>query len=47
MQAYGLTLVTPTEPPADPAGPPTCPGGTWAAGATYAAGDVVTYDSAS
>ncbi|MFC5913194.1 alpha-lytic protease prodomain-containing protein [Streptomyces pulveraceus] len=45
LQAYGLTLVTngtPTDPPTDP---PTQPGGSWAAGTTYAAGDVVTYGS--
>lgn len=48
LQAYGLTLVTngSTTPP-DPTDPPTNPGGTWAAGTTYAAGDVVTYGSAS
>ncbi|THA36705.1 trypsin-like serine protease [Streptomyces sp. A1277] len=50
LQAYGLTLVTsgtPTDPPTDPTDPPTNPGGTWAAGTTYAAGAVVTYGSAS
>ncbi|MEU9202392.1 alpha-lytic protease prodomain-containing protein [Streptomyces sp. NPDC048332] len=50
LQAYGLTLVTsgtPTDPPTDPTDPPTNPGGTWAAGTSYAAGDVVTYGSAS
>ncbi|MGW1124005.1 alpha-lytic protease prodomain-containing protein [Streptomyces sp. NPDC002526] len=48
LQAYGLTLVTngSTTPP-DPTDPPTNPGGSWAAGTTYAAGDVVTYGSAS
>ena len=48
LQAYGLTLVTngSTTPP-DPTDPPTNPGGTWAAGTNYAAGDVVTYGSAS
>ncbi|MEU2246859.1 alpha-lytic protease prodomain-containing protein [Streptomyces sp. NPDC019224] len=48
LQVYGLTLVTngSTTPP-DPTDPPTNPGGTWAAGTTYAAGDVVTYGSAS
>ncbi|NED10507.1 alpha-lytic protease prodomain-containing protein [Streptomyces sp. SID9124] len=47
LQAYGLTLVTngSTTPP-DPTDPPTTPSGTWAAGTTYAAGDVVTYGSA-
>ncbi|MFF3629984.1 alpha-lytic protease prodomain-containing protein [Streptomyces sp. NPDC002164] len=47
LQAYGVTLVTsgtPTDPP-DPTDPPTNPGGTWAAGTNYAAGDVVTYGS--
>ncbi|WP_330239820.1 alpha-lytic protease prodomain-containing protein [Streptomyces sp. NBC_00525] len=48
LQAYGVTLVTnggPTTPP-DPSDPPN-PGGTWAVGTNYAAGDVVTYGSAS
>ncbi|MEE1738102.1 carbohydrate-binding protein [Streptomyces sp. BE147] len=43
LQAYGLTLVTsgtPTDPPTEV---PTEPGGTWAAGTTYAAGATVTY----
>ncbi|MEU1434576.1 alpha-lytic protease prodomain-containing protein [Streptomyces sp. NPDC005775] len=50
LQAYGLTLVTsgaPTDPPTDPTDPPTDPDGSWAAGTTYAAGDVVTYGSGS
>lgn len=45
LQAYGLTLVT-NATPTDPTGPPTDPGGSWAAGTVYAAGDVVTYGSA-
>ncbi|MET9091455.1 carbohydrate-binding protein [Streptomyces cyaneofuscatus] len=50
LQAYGLTLVTsggtpPTTPPTTP--PPTDqPGGTWAAGTTYAVGATVTYGGA-
>ncbi|MFF2012009.1 alpha-lytic protease prodomain-containing protein [Streptomyces sp. NPDC058195] len=44
LQAYGLTLMTNGTPP-DPSDPPTNPGGTWKEGATYAAGDVVTYGS--
>ncbi|WP_329026666.1 alpha-lytic protease prodomain-containing protein [Streptomyces sp. NBC_01423] len=47
LQAYGLTLVTNGSTPPDPPDPPTNPGGTWAAGTTYAAGAVVTYGSAS
>lgn len=52
LQAYGLTLVTsgtPTDPPTTPpTDPPTDPpGGTWAAGAAYAAGATVTYGGAS
>ncbi|MFJ2266816.1 alpha-lytic protease prodomain-containing protein [Streptomyces sp. NPDC087849] len=45
LQAYGLTLVT-NGTPTDPTDPPTDPGGSWAAGTTYAAGDVVTYGPA-
>ncbi|MGW2178515.1 alpha-lytic protease prodomain-containing protein [Streptomyces sp. NPDC001732] len=44
LQAYGLTLVTngtPTDPPTNPPNP----GGSWAEGASYAVGDVVTYGS--
>lgn len=41
LQVYGLTLTTedggPTDPPTDP------PGGTWATGTVYQAGDTVTY----
>lgn len=50
LQAYGLTLATsgggdPTTPPTTP--PPTDqPGGTWAAGTTYAVGATVTYGGA-
>ncbi|MCD9903595.1 alpha-lytic protease prodomain-containing protein [Streptomyces sp. MT29] len=50
LQAYGLTRVTsggtpPTPPPTTP--PPTDqPGGTWAAGTTYAVGATVTYGGA-
>ncbi|MFE2292029.1 carbohydrate-binding protein [Streptomyces sp. NPDC059452] len=50
LQAYGLTLVTsgggtPTTPPTTP--PPTDqPGGTWAAGTSYAVGATVTYGGA-
>ncbi|MGW2593782.1 alpha-lytic protease prodomain-containing protein [Streptomyces sp. NPDC001515] len=47
LAAYGVTLVTNGSTPPDPSDPPTNPGGTWAAGTTYSAGDVVTYGSAS
>ncbi|WP_393058955.1 carbohydrate-binding protein [Streptomyces sp. LN549] len=46
LQAYGLTLVTsgtPTDPPTGPTDPPTDPGGSWAVGTLYNAGDRVTY----
>ncbi|MFB7915189.1 alpha-lytic protease prodomain-containing protein [Streptomyces sp. NPDC056061] len=43
LQAYGLTLVTSGTPTDPPTNPPT--GGTWAVGANYNAGDVVTYGS--
>lgn len=49
LQVYGLTLMTsgtPTDPPTTPTDPPTEPGGTWAAGTTYAAGATVTYGGA-
>ncbi|MGC5345803.1 alpha-lytic protease prodomain-containing protein [Streptomyces sp. DT24] len=50
LQAYGVTLVTsgtPTDPPTGPPTNPPNPGGTWAAGTNYNAGDVVTYGSGS
>lgn len=43
LQAYGLTLVTSGGGGTDPTDPPTEPGGTWATGASYQAGDTVTY----
>ncbi|MFF4172173.1 carbohydrate-binding protein [Streptomyces sp. NPDC001744] len=45
LQNYGLTLKTTTDPGPGP-GPGPEPGGTWAAGKVYAAGDTVTYGGA-
>ncbi|MEU2075785.1 carbohydrate-binding protein [Streptomyces sp. NPDC013489] len=46
LQTYGLTLKTTGTDPGPGPGEPE-PGGTWAAGKVYAAGDVVTYGGAS
>ncbi|MEW2634132.1 carbohydrate-binding protein [Streptomyces sp. NPDC048389] len=43
LQGYGLTLKTSTDGPGEPPGEP---GGTWAAGTVYRAGDQVTYGGA-
>ncbi|MFJ8436697.1 carbohydrate-binding protein [Kitasatospora sp. NPDC094019] len=48
LQNYGLTLKTDGQGPGPGPGPgPGNPGGTWAAGTVYQAGDTVTYGSAS
>ncbi|WP_112465399.1 alpha-lytic protease prodomain-containing protein [Streptomyces triticisoli] len=44
LSSYGLTLKTTTNGPEDPG--PGDPGGTWAAGTVYKAGDTVTYGGA-
>ncbi len=48
LQGYGLTLTTDAQGPGPGPGPgPGNPGGTWAVGTVYRAGDTVTYGSAS
>ncbi|MFB6891464.1 carbohydrate-binding protein [Kitasatospora sp. NPDC056327] len=48
LQGYGLTLKTDSQGPGPGPGPgPGNPGGTWAAGTVYKAGDTVTYGSSS